>query len=78
MSDSKLIKFFKEESSYTQFERIRFIYDVTNNLDLDLLFDLKEEYTLYLLALKTKTQIQIKENTLEIDYDKYKSYRSNM
>jgi hypothetical protein len=78
MSDSKLIKFFKEESSYTQFERIRFIYDVTNNLDLDLLFDLKEEYTLYLLALKTKTQIQIEENTLEIDYDKLKSSRSNV
>lgn len=78
MTNSKLILFFKEESSFTQFERIRYIYDITNNLDLDLLFDLKSEYTMYLLALKTKTQIQIEENSIEIDYDKFKSSKSNI
>jgi hypothetical protein len=62
MKESKLITFFKEASSYTKFERIKYIYELTNNLDLDLLFDLKDEFIMFGLALKTKAQFQEDKN----------------
>lgn len=58
MSDSKLISFFNEMSNITEFERKIYIYELTNNLDIDLLFDLKGEYELYKSALLEKIKLQ--------------------
>jgi hypothetical protein len=77
MSESKLITFFKEASSYTSFERIKQIYEFTNDLDLDLLFDFKREYTRFGLALKTKVQIQIEQNLININFNDFKYNKKN-
>jgi len=77
MSESKLITFFKEASNYTSFERIKQIYEFTNDLDLDLLFDFKREYTRFGIALKTKVQIQIEQNSTDINFNDFKYNKKN-
>ena len=42
--NSELTTFFKDVNNITSFERRKKIYELTNNLDLDLLLDLKYEY----------------------------------
>lgn len=58
MSDSKLIYFFNEMSNITEFERKRKIYELTNNLDIDLLFDLNKEYEDYVNAVVQKIECE--------------------
>ena len=47
MIDSELILFFNNADKLTSFERKRKIYDLTNNLDINLLLDLKKEFELF-------------------------------
>eukprot|EP01038_Epipyxis_sp_PR26KG_P018315 gene18315-25784_t len=52
---SELINLFENTNNITSFERKRRIYDLTNNLDKDLLLDLKKEfYTFYAEKIKEK------------------------
>lgn len=44
MKDSDIITFFNNIDKFTSFERKRKIYDLTNNLDIDLLKDLRDEF----------------------------------
>jgi hypothetical protein len=57
MSESKLITFFKEASSYTEFEIRKKIYELTNNLDVDLIYDLHTEYERFCFSLKLKNKL---------------------
>ncbi|GAA3732988.1 hypothetical protein GCM10022422_14520 [Flavobacterium ginsengisoli] len=57
MSDSKLISFFNETNRLTDFEVRRKIYDLTNNLDIDLLSDLIDEYRRYTVSLVQKIKL---------------------
>lgn len=53
MTDSDLILFFNNVSNLTSFERKRKIYDLTNDLDIYLLYDLKCEFNnFYTLKLQ--------------------------
>ena len=52
---SELINLFENTNNITSFERKRRIYDLTNNLDKELLLDLKKEfYTFYAEKIKEK------------------------
>lgn len=77
MNESPIITFFKEARNYTSFERIKQVYEFTNNLDLDLLFDFKSEYTKFSLALKTKVQIQAEQNSTNLDFNDSKYNKKN-
>ncbi|QGK75032.1 hypothetical protein [Flavobacterium sp. SLB02] len=57
MNGSELISFFNERCKLTDFEIRRKIYDLTNNLDIDLLYDLIEEYGTYVSCLKRKINL---------------------
>lgn len=63
MSDSKLIAFFNDARNFTEFERRKKIYELTNNLDIDLLYDLIDEYKTYSSSLLQKIKL---ENGIEI------------
>lgn len=63
MSDSKLIAFFNEARNFTEFERRKKIYELTNNLDVDLLYDLIGEYQRYASSLLQKIKL---ENGIEV------------
>ena len=60
MINSELISFFKQVNTITRFERRRKIYDLTNNLDIDLLFDLKIEYHGFYMAKLVKAHEKIR------------------
>lgn len=63
MSTSKLIAFFNESDKLTDFEIRRKIYDLTNNLDVELLYDLMNEYARYKASLIQKIKL---DNGIEI------------
>lgn len=65
MSDSKLISFFNEAPNFTEFERRKKIYELTNNLEIDLLYDLKDEYNKYIWSLRLKMKLE-----KDIDYER--------
>jgi hypothetical protein len=65
MSNSQLISFFNEATNFTEFERRKKIYELTNNLEIDLLYDLKKEYVWYIHAVKLKTKLE-----KDIDYER--------
>jgi hypothetical protein len=67
MTKSELIAFFDNAHNYTSFEIRKKIYELTNNLDVDLLCDLREEYRFYLSSLKLKLQL---ENDKELEFNK--------
>ena len=56
--DSDLIYFFKNANSFTQFERKKKIYDLTNNLDMDLLLDLKADFEGFIFKINYCFRIQ--------------------
>ena len=66
MSNPELISFFDDANSYSKFEIIKKIYELTNNLDLDLLYDLEDEYERYYYSLQLKRKLEKEpENQLE-------------
>lgn len=66
MSNPELISFFDDANSYSKFEIIKKIYELTNNLDLDLLYDLEDEYERYCYSLQLKRKLEKEpENQLE-------------
>jgi hypothetical protein len=58
MKKSELISFFDEASSYTKFEITKKIYELTNNLDVDLIYDLHDEYQEYCFSLILKRKLE--------------------
>ena len=58
MKKSELISFFDEASSYTKFEITKKIYELTNNLDVDLIYDLDNEYQEYCFSLILKRKLE--------------------
>ncbi|TDW52502.1 hypothetical protein EV144_1011192 [Flavobacterium sp. 270] len=63
MSISKLIAFFNESSKLTEFDIRRNIYDLTNNLDVELLYDLMSEHARYKASLIQKIKL---DNGIEV------------
>lgn len=58
MSKSELISFFDNANNYTEFEIRKKIYDLTNNLDVELLYDLINEYKFYISSLLQKINVE--------------------
>ena len=57
MNKSELIAFFDNAKSYTSFEIRKKIYELTNNLDVDLIYDLHIEYEAYCYSLTLKKKL---------------------
>ncbi|KQO33211.1 hypothetical protein ASF10_19245 [Flavobacterium sp. Leaf82] len=71
MSSSQLIAFFKESSKLTDFDIRRKIYDLTNNLDVELLYDLMNEHAAYNTSLVQKIKL---DNGIEVPDIYYTSH----
>jgi hypothetical protein len=82
MIDSELISFFKGVNTITSFERRRKIYELTNNLDIDLLFDLKREYHLYysykIYEIKKGNNLNVKDDDLKSRIDSNADLNKNI
>lgn len=82
MIDSELISFFNVVNNITSFERKRKIYDLTNNLDIDLLFDLKKEYHNYyfgkITEVKQSNNLNLKDVDLESKLDRNADLNKNI